>query len=93
VANAVCPEVKSVGEPDAGNPHVRFDERGAETERWPHGPKQPRRSSTLPLRLRAVIRFRGIGIKIEVKSDITVADKAQNVRRKRKAPVVRVFDI
>ena len=23
-----------VGEPDAGNPHVRFDERGWETERW-----------------------------------------------------------
>jgi hypothetical protein len=23
--------VKSVGEPDAGNPHVRFDERGRET--------------------------------------------------------------
>jgi hypothetical protein len=25
--------VKPVGEPDAGNPHVRFDERGRETER------------------------------------------------------------
>ncbi len=25
--------VKPVGEPDAGKPHVRFDERGAETER------------------------------------------------------------
>jgi len=24
---------KPVGEPDAGNPHVRFDERGWETER------------------------------------------------------------
>jgi hypothetical protein len=23
--------VKSVGKPDAGNPHVRFDERGRET--------------------------------------------------------------
>src|SRR5437667_10112319 len=23
-----------VGEPDAGKPHVRFDERGAETEPW-----------------------------------------------------------
>ena len=29
---AVCLEVKSVGKPDAGNPHVRFDERGGETE-------------------------------------------------------------
>jgi len=25
--------VNPVGEPDAGNPHVRFDERGWETER------------------------------------------------------------
>ena len=29
----VCREVKPVGKPDAGNPHVRFDERGRETER------------------------------------------------------------
>ena len=51
-----------VGEPDAANPHVRFDERGVETEhggilghRQPKGPatrkatpKPPRHSSTLP---------------------------------------------
>ena len=34
-----CPSVslavKPVGEPDAGNPHVRFDERGWETGRSP----------------------------------------------------------
>ena len=29
----VCFEVKPVGKPDAGNPHVRFDERGWETGR------------------------------------------------------------
>ena len=29
---AYCFEVKPVGKPDAGNPHVRFDERGEETE-------------------------------------------------------------
>src|SRR5688500_781842 len=28
------PGTKPVGEPDAGDPHVRFDERGEETERW-----------------------------------------------------------
>jgi len=28
----VCHNVKPVGEPDAGNPHVRFDERDVETE-------------------------------------------------------------
>jgi hypothetical protein len=27
--------VKPVGKPDAGKPHVRFDERGGETERGP----------------------------------------------------------
>jgi hypothetical protein len=27
--------MKPVGKPDAGNPHVRFDERGRETERLP----------------------------------------------------------
>jgi hypothetical protein len=30
---SVCRAVKPVGEPDAGNRHVRFDERGWETER------------------------------------------------------------
>src|SRR5271157_2137761 len=34
-AISVCLIVKPVGEPDAGNPHVRFDERGGETERRP----------------------------------------------------------
>ena len=28
----VCPVVNPVREPDAGNPHVRFDEREVETE-------------------------------------------------------------
>ena len=37
------PGVKSVGKPDAGNRHVRFDERGRET-----GLAAPRPSSTLP---------------------------------------------
>jgi hypothetical protein len=30
---AVGPAVKPVGKPDAGNPHVRFDERGREPGR------------------------------------------------------------
>src|SRR4029450_6557768 len=29
---AVCPAMKPVGKPDAGNPHVRFDERGGEPD-------------------------------------------------------------
>src|SRR5213078_4893290 len=33
LVSSVCLTVKPVGEPDAGNPHVRFDERGWETER------------------------------------------------------------
>src|SRR5438445_382818 len=42
---SVCRWVKPVGEPDAANPHVRFDERGVETghggilgHRQPKGP-------------------------------------------------------
>jgi hypothetical protein len=42
-------------EPDAGNPHVRFDERRLETER----PAPPRQSSTLPdnVRLKPDLRM------------------------------------
>ena len=34
----VCLSVKPVGKPNAGDRHVRFDERGWETERWPQAP-------------------------------------------------------
>ena len=34
----MCLAVKPVGEPDAVAPHVRFDERGWETGRWPSAP-------------------------------------------------------
>jgi hypothetical protein len=34
----VCLTVKPVGKPNAGDRHVRFDERGWETERWPQAP-------------------------------------------------------
>ena len=45
--------MKSVGKPDAGNPHVRFDERGRETGDW-QSLKPPRPSSTLqPAKTRA----------------------------------------
>ena len=61
--------VNSIGEPDAANLHVRFDERGVETERW-YGLRHrhlakaagyttapdlmpPRRPSTLPRQPRA----------------------------------------
>jgi transposase len=44
---AVGLAVKPVGKPDAGNPHVRFDERGRETERFSEAP--PRPSSTLQI--------------------------------------------
>jgi hypothetical protein len=48
----VCFKVKSVGKPDAVAPHVRFDERGWETEQMP-----PRPSSTLLFFLFPSIRF------------------------------------
>jgi RNA-directed DNA polymerase len=49
-------EVKPVGKPDAGNRHVRFDERRPETERGSVQDRwQPRQSSTLQrVRVRAV---------------------------------------
>ena len=46
MANLRGPDRKSVGKPDAGNRHVRFDERGRET-----GLLAPRPSSTLPSKL------------------------------------------
>ncbi len=42
------PCVKSVREPDAANPHVRFDERGEETGRTATPSPLPRLTSTLP---------------------------------------------
>ena len=50
--------MNQVGEPDAGNPHVRFDERGLET-----GRKLPRQPSTLlktGQRVLAVLRRRDL---------------------------------
>src|SRR5579871_3895823 len=43
---AVRHAMKPVGEPDAGNRHVRFDERGWETGHW-RSLTAPRPSSTL----------------------------------------------
>ena len=45
---AVGLAVKPVGKPDAGNPHVRFDERGRETGLAPMA--RPRPSSTLQIK-------------------------------------------
>ena len=56
-------EVKLVGEPDAGNPHVRFDERGRETERLPQA------QATAPfLDSTAVERADGVGIALIVRA-------------------------
>jgi hypothetical protein len=43
--SAVCLAVKPVGEPDAGNRHVRFDERGGETGLWQAGLRRRRESA------------------------------------------------
>ena len=51
------PAVKTVGETDARNPHVRFDARGWETER---ATSQPRLSSTLPTYLTRPLRISGL---------------------------------
>jgi hypothetical protein len=36
--HGVCLKVKPVGKPDAGDPHVRFDERGWETGQYATAP-------------------------------------------------------
>ena len=46
---AVGLTMKPVGKPDAGNPHVRFDERGGETGLAPTA-QEPRLSSTLQIK-------------------------------------------
>src|SRR4051795_2283444 len=46
---AVGRAMKPVGKPDAGNPHVRFDERGRETEHF-FSEAPPRPSSTLQIK-------------------------------------------
>ena len=35
---AACESMNLLREPDAGDPHVRFDEREVETAAWPNGP-------------------------------------------------------
>jgi hypothetical protein len=42
------PAVKSVGKPDAENPHVQFDERGSEAGRYRVEATAPFLDSTIP---------------------------------------------
>ena len=81
--NCVRLWVNSIGEPDAANLHVRFDERGAETERW-YGLRHrrvakaagyttapflmpPRRPSTLPRQPRARMTGRRLGPQVKMR--------------------------
>jgi hypothetical protein len=53
---AVGLTVKPVGKPDAGNPHVRFDERGWETgRRFGVSARAHPRLYTMTLRLRRLV--------------------------------------
>jgi hypothetical protein len=51
------PAAKSVGKPDAANPHVRFDERGRETE-----PLAQRLNATAPLLDSTISRCENVGL-------------------------------
>src|SRR4029450_13021467 len=53
---AVGLAMKPVGEPDAGNLHVRFDERGGETERWPMAPSHRASPRLYPYKRAALFR-------------------------------------
>jgi hypothetical protein len=48
--------MKSVGKPDAGNPHVRFDERGRETEQAASYATASFLDSTVALQIRPIGR-------------------------------------
>ena len=64
---AVGLTMKPVGKPDAGNPHVRFDERGRETGIAPTA-QEPRLSSTLQINGRkrhALVDTDGRGLVLE----------------------------
>jgi hypothetical protein len=52
----VCLTMKPVGEPDAGNPHVRFDERGWETERC----RMAQATAPIPDSTEAALSLRGV---------------------------------
>jgi hypothetical protein len=54
MTTVVCFTMNQLGEPDAGKPHVRFDERGVETEL-----RQLRHASTLLNVARAIAMKRG----------------------------------
>ena len=56
---SVCSMVKPIGKPDAGNPPVRFDERGWETERCQSAPSN--RAHPIPCADFVLIRGSGIG--------------------------------
>src|SRR6516162_7062044 len=62
--------VKSVGKPDAGNPHVRFDERGWETgRRFGVSARAHPRLYKLPTRRRTPGPFSDIAVSREVRVD------------------------
>src|SRR5215831_5347670 len=58
-----CLAMKLVGELDAGNRHVQFDERGRETECWPSAPSHRARPR---LYLRDSLRGTGICLQLGV---------------------------
>ena len=67
------PVMKPVGKPDAGNPHVRFDERGWETGRC-HMAQLPRPSSPLQRGCHPELRF---AIRLNNSQDTVVAENSK----------------
>ena len=58
--------MKPVGKPDAGNPHVRFDERGRETGLVQRLATAPFLDSTIPPQFVAVIPIGSEGYRFEL---------------------------
>ena len=81
--------VKPVGKPDAGNPHVQFDERGGETS-VAERPKQARPSSTLLARW---LQARGIEVHVFHTTSVAVSREHRRAKTDRldAAMLMRVF--
>jgi hypothetical protein len=79
----VCHAMKPVGEPDAGDRHVRFDERGWETERWPKAasyrahPRLYPCASSSRTRLLRIDDFKATAFKLHCEALVLIAKRTE----------------
>src|ERR1700757_3626270 len=77
-----CLAMKLVGELDAGNRHVQFDERGRETECWPSAPShraRPRLYRTGPQATSDLSPLSGVERKLDFGATRSVDDPTRTL--------------